>query len=120
VKEMSKQKSAFAGGVVGELFQTGVYKRSQGRWSRQVTFAAIAVIVLFTAYKMYYAGWFSAKEANAAVSIVWLGRGTLGCIPLSQRAKICGLFDCGRSRDEQGILADLARAFTEVRWWSFL
>lgn len=35
-----------------ELFHTGVYKRSQGRVSRQVTFAALAVLVVLGVWRM--------------------------------------------------------------------
>lgn len=66
---MSKQKSAVAGKLVSELFQTGVYKRSQGRWSRQVTFAAIAILVLFTSFRLYHAGWLDARSSNAFLAI---------------------------------------------------
>lgn len=35
-----------------ELFHAGVYKRSQGRVSRQVTFAALAVLVVLGVWRM--------------------------------------------------------------------
>ncbi len=37
----------------GELFQSGVYKRSQGRITRQVTFAAVAVTVALMAWRTH-------------------------------------------------------------------
>jgi preprotein translocase subunit SecE len=42
---MGKQKAVASGSFVGELFQTGFYKRSQGRVARQATFGAIVTIV---------------------------------------------------------------------------
>lgn len=36
-----------------ELFRVGLYKRTQGRIARQVTFAAIAVCLLAGAYQLY-------------------------------------------------------------------
>jgi preprotein translocase subunit SecE len=36
-----------------ELFQLGVYKRSQGRIVRQVTFAALAIVFALVAWRMY-------------------------------------------------------------------
>ena len=36
-----------------ELFRVGLYKRTQGRIARQVTFAAIAVCVLAGAFQLY-------------------------------------------------------------------
>jgi preprotein translocase subunit SecE len=49
---MAKNSAATSGGFVGELFQTGLYKRTQGRVSRQVTFAAIAICVAMAAWRM--------------------------------------------------------------------
>ncbi len=40
------------GSFVKELFSLGVYKRSQGRIARSLTFAALAVISLFAAYSL--------------------------------------------------------------------
>jgi preprotein translocase subunit SecE len=42
---MGKQKAVASGSFVGELFQTGFYKRSQGRVARQATFGAILIVV---------------------------------------------------------------------------
>lgn len=36
-----------------ELFRVGLYKRTQGRIARQVTFAAIAVCILAGTYQLY-------------------------------------------------------------------
>ena len=36
-----------------ELFRVGLYKRTQGRIARQVTFAAVAVCILAGAYQLY-------------------------------------------------------------------
>lgn len=36
-----------------ELFRVGLYKRTQGRVARQVTFAAIAVCILAGTYQLY-------------------------------------------------------------------
>jgi preprotein translocase subunit SecE len=42
---MAKEKTAAEGAFRKELFHAGVYKRSQGRIARQVTFATIAVSI---------------------------------------------------------------------------
>lgn len=47
VKERGAQASFFS-----ELFQSGLYKRNQGRVARQVTFAVLAVIVALGAWRM--------------------------------------------------------------------
>ena len=46
------------GEFVQELFRFGLYKRSQGRIARQVTFAALAVIIALAAWCLndYYTG----------------------------------------------------------------
>ena len=46
------------GAFVQELFRFDLYKRSQGRIARQVTFAALAVIVALAAWSIndYYSG----------------------------------------------------------------
>jgi preprotein translocase subunit SecE len=49
---MEKEKEAATGQFVGELFQAGLYKRNQGRITRQVTFGAIAVIAAVGCWKM--------------------------------------------------------------------
>jgi preprotein translocase subunit SecE len=50
---MAKDKAATSGMWFTELFQFGVYKRSQGKIARQVTFAALAVAFAMAAYRMY-------------------------------------------------------------------
>ncbi len=56
---MGKEKNAPLGMFFRELFQLGIYKRSQGRVARQVTFAALAVGVLLAAWRLSVAavGW---------------------------------------------------------------
>ena len=76
---MGKQKSVSMGSFAQELFQVGVYKRNQGRVTRQVTFFVVAVVALFGVYRLYYTlqGW----DENAryllvspvALAGLWLG-----------------------------------------------
>lgn len=49
---MSKEKNAALAPFMREFFQFGIYKRSQGRITRQVTFATLAVIVLLGAWRL--------------------------------------------------------------------
>jgi len=49
---MGKSKNAVAGGFAQELLQPGLYKRSQGRITRQVTFVAIALIVAVGVWRL--------------------------------------------------------------------
>lgn len=48
-----EQKSTPVNAFFQELFRVGLYKRTQGRIARQVTFAAIAVCLLAGAYQLY-------------------------------------------------------------------
>lgn len=50
---MTKEKVASSAMWIGELFQFGVYKRSQGRITRQVTFAAAAITFALAAWRLY-------------------------------------------------------------------
>ncbi len=54
-----------------ELLHVGIYKRSQGRYTRQVTFAAIVVAVLYGAWRLNVAmmGW-----SAGAAWYAWLAR----------------------------------------------
>ncbi len=49
---MAKEKNATANPIVRELFQLGIYKRSQGRIARQVTFVVLALAVLIGAWRL--------------------------------------------------------------------
>jgi preprotein translocase subunit SecE len=53
-KKMSKEKknSAVAIPLVREFFQLGIYKRSQGRIARQVTFGAIWLLIAVGAWRL--------------------------------------------------------------------
>ena len=51
---MSKEKSAGAVSLFNEFFQGGLYKRSQGRVTRQVTFAIVFIAVVSGAYRLMY------------------------------------------------------------------
>ncbi len=53
---MAKEKALPAGGFFHELVHVGVYKGSQGKVTRQVTFAAIAVAVTIGSWRLYDSG----------------------------------------------------------------
>jgi preprotein translocase subunit SecE len=48
----TKEKEATASPMLRELFQLGVYKRSQGRIARQVTFGVLALVVALGAWRL--------------------------------------------------------------------
>lgn len=50
---MSKQKAMSAGSIVGEIFQVGLYKPSQGRITRQVTCGVFWVVFALAAWRAY-------------------------------------------------------------------
>lgn len=49
---MGKEKSSPLGMFLSELFKVGVYKASQGKVTRQVTFAALAVTFFLAAWRL--------------------------------------------------------------------
>ena len=51
---MAKEKGAASASIWHELFlETGLYKRSQGRIARQVTFAAMAITIVLGVWQLY-------------------------------------------------------------------
>ena len=48
----TKEKNATASPLLRELFHLGVYKRSQGRIARQVTFGIMAVVVALGCWRL--------------------------------------------------------------------
>lgn len=50
---MAKDSTATGGSFFGELFHFNLYKRTQGRVARQVTFAAIAICFGMAAWRMF-------------------------------------------------------------------
>ena len=50
---MGKEKDAAAYPFFRELLQWGLYKRSQGRIARQVTFAALLIVCLIGAWRLH-------------------------------------------------------------------
>jgi preprotein translocase subunit SecE len=73
--KMAKEKNAAANSFFQELFQVNVYKRSQGRITRQVTFAAMAIVVALGAWRF---------------SVYMLGQGDLVRIALPSVIAIAG------------------------------
>jgi preprotein translocase subunit SecE len=51
--QMGKDKSMSAGVFFREIFQTSIYKRSQGRVSRQVTCAVVWVVFALAAWRVW-------------------------------------------------------------------
>lgn len=51
-KKINKEKNAVASPFLREMFQGGLYKRSQGRIARQITFAALAILFGLGAWRM--------------------------------------------------------------------
>jgi len=71
---MSKEKVASTVMWFGELFQVGVYKRSQGRITRQVTFAALAIAFAVAAWRLsYHRLWLSSNVALVLSALLLVG-----------------------------------------------
>jgi len=77
---MSSEKSVAANTLVSELFQFGVYKKTQGKIARQATFGALAVTFALAAWRLWaYIGndsWFPYSRfllpAVVAIGGAWL------------------------------------------------
>ena len=66
MSSVSKKQAASSGvGLLGSMFQTGLYKPQQGRIVRQVTFVSIAVIVLLTGYEVSQMSYFDELFAGS-------------------------------------------------------
>lgn len=50
---MAREKTLTAASVIQELFQLGLYKRTQGRIARQVTCAVVWVAVIIMAWRVW-------------------------------------------------------------------
>jgi preprotein translocase subunit SecE len=71
---MGKEKNAAASALLlRELFQLRVYKRSQGRIARQVTWGAVFLVLLLIAFRMYERSSDPTMQYGVPVAIVVLG-----------------------------------------------
>ncbi len=57
MSSIAKQNKPSEGSFLKGLFQAGLYKPTQGRIVRQVTWAAIALLLVLLAYELSNAGW---------------------------------------------------------------
>jgi preprotein translocase subunit SecE len=74
---MSKETTISEGSFVQGLFQVGLYKRTQGRIARQVTFVAMLAVFLIAAWRLYATiagtpngGWLYASLPAAVVDVL--------------------------------------------------
>ena len=76
---MSKDQRAATSPFLRELLQWNVYKKNQGRITRQVTFAAIAIVVAFGGWRLsnYSINWVTAPDGSLLQSLVHVGVPTL-------------------------------------------
>ena len=72
---MGKQRSAGMTSFWEELIQAGVYKRNQGRITRQVTFATMAIIVFLGTMSLYQFGitWTDSMRYGVASIVLLVG-----------------------------------------------
>lgn len=77
---MAKESAATSSGFIGELFQAGLYKRTQGRVARQVTFAAVAICFAMAAWRMHEVPPFGYEKLFAGAKYLFPGLLlTIGC-----------------------------------------
>lgn len=65
---MAKEREVSLNGFWRDMFQIGLYKRNQGRVTRQLTFAALALIVGLGAWRLYE---FFAPNAFTNYGVPW-------------------------------------------------
>jgi preprotein translocase subunit SecE len=53
---------SLGGAIMSEFFHAGIYKPTQGKACRQITFAALAVCVAIGCYELF--GWLTVKSPN--------------------------------------------------------
>ncbi len=75
---MAKEKSMSFGMLFQELFQLGIYKRSQGRIARQVTCAVVWVVAAIVAWRIWVtmnrgSSWRYILAGVVLFGGVWLG-----------------------------------------------
>lgn len=75
---MAKEKTMSFGMLFQELFQLGIYKRSQGRIARQVTCAVVWVVAAIVAWRTWVtmssgSSWRYILAGAALFGGVWLG-----------------------------------------------
>jgi preprotein translocase subunit SecE len=66
---MAKEREVSLNGFWRDMFQIGLYKRNQGRITRQLTFAALALIVGLGAWRLYE---FFAPSAFTNYGLPWI------------------------------------------------
>lgn len=86
---MSKEKSVSGSPFVRGLFEVGIYKRSQGRITRQVTFAILAAAALLGSWRLWVTtlNWGLGGETLAR----WFGGDNPGAINQAMRLGVCGV-----------------------------
>jgi len=80
---MAKQKTLPAPSFIGGMFQAGLYKRTQGRIARQVTFVVMLLTFAMAAYSLFYGlrpltnlpSWANALQLKIALPSLLLGIG---------------------------------------------
>jgi preprotein translocase subunit SecE len=80
------------GAYVAELFKANLYKRNQGKVARQVTFAALAIIVLLGAWRLnvWLDGRFDVsgrQQLEYVIPLVLVAVGLWACFRLVQMPK---------------------------------
>ena len=75
---MAKEKTAAADSFLQGLLHFGVYKGSQGKVTRQVTFAVLAVIFLIAAYQLFMT--LKLMDFGPGIQSNWVGYGVASLV----------------------------------------
>jgi preprotein translocase subunit SecE len=107
------------GEFVQELFRFGLYKRSQGRIARQVTFAALAIIVALAAWSLhnYYTG--RVQLTTSETGVVTAESGWLGPVVVPLVVLLAGVwasFRVVQMPDFADFLISVEAEMSKVAW----
>ncbi len=96
------------------LFQLGLYKRSQGRITRQVTFAALMLTVALGAWRLSELARSTGVRCSTRCRWRWWSIGGVDCLSAGELAARLRFFDRRRSGDDQGFVADAERIDSQL------
>lgn len=106
---MSKEGDVAAGSLGRSIMSAELYKRSQGRITRQATFAALAITILLGVTLHRHIDGLS-LNARYVIDAVIIGVGPAAELPAREHASLRRLLDLRRDRDDEGLVADANRS----------
>ena len=115
-ESVGKRQRGCVAAFVQELFRFGLYKRSQGRIARQVTFGVAGGdrcawrLGCLSDSTTSESDWSAIAAMSSIVPLAVLAVGLWASFRVVQMPSVCGFFDFRRSGDEQGLVAVAERS----------